>query len=343
MGYGDVSESCRPTSPAPKELSSHQLHTPHDDSANNQHVPQSPLCEDANISIAARTPLALEFRVLPDSVSDLSLVMDSATDTSGSSLSTPPYTDSNSDVDIDGDEKVEDKNNRDNINLLQSVRSRMSIAFLCHDSSPSPSPSPDLIVPEQSNPHISTCFVDAPEARGRRSMSTIDFHKSEWTNGVATPVEPNPGSMNESIENKQCPTCKNKFRKQEQSPTADCVRCHRHQSIYGVRWPSRNNGVLKEKMVKLEQVHTHLPFSRLIECFSYKVLINVIILILPDSSEECRKSKEAQGSSVEGASSSTAPSHGLNEEGTVYHATKGSRIEGDVNDEASSSTYIQHS
>ncbi|KAG0340504.1 hypothetical protein BG000_011804 [Podila horticola] len=50
---------------------------------------------------------------------------------------------------------------------------------------------------------------------------------------------------------------------------------------------------------------------------------------IDDSSEECRKSKEAQGSSVEGASSSTAPSHGLNEEGTVYHATKGSRIEGD--------------
>ncbi|KAG0362986.1 Histone-lysine N-methyltransferase set9 [Podila minutissima] len=311
LGYGDASESCRANSPVPMELSSHQLHSLHDDGANSQHVPQSPVCEDADVSLAARTSLALGFHVLPDSVSDLSLVMDSATDTSGSSLSTPPYTESNSDVDIDGDEKGGDKSNRGNANLLQSVRSRMSIAFLCHDSSPSPSPSPGLITRKQSSPHISTCSVNALEDRGRTSMSTIDFHKLESTNGVAKPIEPSPGSMDEPIENKQCPTCKNNFRKQERSPTADCERCHRHLSIYGVRWPSRSNGVLKEKMAKLDQ--------------------------------ECRKSKEAQGSSFEGASSSTAPSHGFDEEGTVYRTTKCSRIEGDINGEASSRTSIQHS
>ncbi|KAG0030604.1 Histone-lysine N-methyltransferase set9 [Podila clonocystis] len=169
-------------------------------------------CGNASESCGPNSPTPME----------LSSLMDSTTDTSGSNLSTPPYTDSNSDVDIDSDEKGDDKSNRDNTNLLQSVSSRMSIAFLCHDSSPSPRPSPGLITPEQSNPHVSTCSVDAPEDRGHRS-----------------------------------------------------------------------------------------------------------------SSQECRKRKKAQRSSFEGNSSSTEPSHSL--------ATKGSRIEGVINDEASSTISIQHS
>lgn len=261
--YKKAAGSYRPTSTPSLGLASPQLHTLHDDGANNQPVPRSPVCDDSTVSQLAQTPPALNFLTLTDSVGDLSLVMDAATDTSGSSLSTPPYTDSNSDVDIDGDEK----SRRDSTDLLQSVRSRMSIAFLCHGSSPSPSPGPGPTCPEQSNPYFS---ADVLGCEGHKSISTLDFHKSESTNVVTNPVVSIPGSMDELAGNKYCPTCKNKLRKQEQGPTADCERCHRHLSIYSVKWPSRSNGVLKEKIAKQEQV-----LSTTMSSFSWHVLVSM--------------------------------------------------------------------
>lgn len=247
LAYEETAEIYRPNSTPTSGLANPQLHTLYGDGNDNQPLPQSFNRENSAVTQPAQTPPALSFLALADSVSDLSLVVDSATDTSGSSLSTPPYTDSNSDVEINGDEKY----NRDNTDLLQSVRSRMSIAFLCHGSSPSPSPGPGPTCPEQSNPYFST---DVLGCRAPKSISTIEFHNSELTNIVTNPVVSIADGMDELAGNKYCPTCKNKLRKQEQGPTADCERCHRHLSIYSVKWPSRSNGVLKEKMAKLEQV-----------------------------------------------------------------------------------------